>query len=287
MLVRILLKSLTHTGTIGFNKGTYTVLGTGDEETAAGDLEWRVLGLNQNGQIELISTTPTVNTLVMYGREGYDNAVSELNNFCDSLYGNGYGAEKARSLDANDIYKLAKTTAPASKTYTFIYYEKDNYNIWYKSGSHEYPTDISTWDCCYSSYMQNGMDLREFSLDADSVGPEEFTEISHSCNMSKELNYTTNNGINMFDFISKGEGKKDNTYQFLASNQKFFEFNPIYVDYAVSYLRETNISSVSIHGYGNGSGHEFASSLFVRPVVTLNSNVSFELSSDGTTYDIK
>ena len=86
---------------------TYTVKGTEANDTVAGDLEWVVLGVNNNGQIELVSTAPTISTITLYGKQGYLNAESILNGFCNNLYGQGEGAVSARSLTVEDVKKLS------------------------------------------------------------------------------------------------------------------------------------------------------------------------------------
>ena len=79
---------------------------------------WRVLGI-ENGQI-LITSEDIIGPSVGYVREndeygriyyfinsfkGYYNAIQELNNIC-SLYGQGTGASKARSITVEDINKI-------------------------------------------------------------------------------------------------------------------------------------------------------------------------------------
>ena len=83
-------------------EATYTTATSTQEET-----EWRVLGTNDNGEIELVSTKPTSTTITLYGKQGYLNAESILNGFCNNLYGQGNGASSARSLTAEDINKLS------------------------------------------------------------------------------------------------------------------------------------------------------------------------------------
>lgn len=55
-----------------------------------------------NSDIQLIGYT-------LSGKDGYNNAIEKLNKIC-SIYGNGKGAESARSLSATDVEKLTGIT---------------------------------------------------------------------------------------------------------------------------------------------------------------------------------
>lgn len=85
-----------------------------DEDLAPQDLKWRVLGVNKNGQLELISENPesaardVPNARLIYlGYEaGYLNSSNNLNNYCNQLYGKGTYASSARSLNIEDVNNL-------------------------------------------------------------------------------------------------------------------------------------------------------------------------------------
>ena len=86
------------------------------EEYTTEDLTWRVLGVNSNGQIELISTT-TNKKLCLANEEGYIHGPDELDTFCKELYGQGKHAvkESTRSVTVEDINKI---TGYDPKTYS-------------------------------------------------------------------------------------------------------------------------------------------------------------------------
>ena len=79
---------------------------------------WRVLGMNENGQIELISADPiqtsSSSNYYLKGEKGYLYGPDELNAIC-GIFGQGKGAESARSLDVDDVNKLAGITTDADK----------------------------------------------------------------------------------------------------------------------------------------------------------------------------
>ena len=64
--------------------------------------KWQVLGV-EGGQLMLLSES--IGTLTLQGKDGYTNAVSRLNSMCEP-YGNGTGAESARSVKVEDINNL-------------------------------------------------------------------------------------------------------------------------------------------------------------------------------------
>ena len=71
------------------------------------DMNWRVLGVNSDGNIELISDRPTSSMLYIARWVGYVNLEKNLNDFCDTLYGNGNFALESRSLNIDDCDKLS------------------------------------------------------------------------------------------------------------------------------------------------------------------------------------
>ena len=78
---------------------------------------WRVLGVNENKQLMLLSEdfvpltgggdrgNRTGQYYYLKGQAGYENGVEELNKIC-SIYGNGKGAVSARSINVDDVNKV-------------------------------------------------------------------------------------------------------------------------------------------------------------------------------------
>ena len=91
------------------------------------DLKWRVLDV-QNGQVRLISETPTTSKIELKGYNGYNNAVKLLDDTCNTLYNNSKLASKVQNLKIEDITKYMKTKptenttpySPANKYYPNI-----------------------------------------------------------------------------------------------------------------------------------------------------------------------
>lgn len=84
-------------------------------------LKWRILSVNDDGSIDLISETSTDKDVYLYGALGYNNGVYVLNDICTKLYSNSSLGIKARSINIEDIEKQetkAGTTARKEYVYT-------------------------------------------------------------------------------------------------------------------------------------------------------------------------
>ena len=66
-------------------------------------LKWRILNINDDGTIDLISDETTSTTITFKGALGYNNEVYLLNDFCNTLYSNSKYDAPARSLNIEDI----------------------------------------------------------------------------------------------------------------------------------------------------------------------------------------
>ncbi|MCI9063443.1 MAG: hypothetical protein HFJ17_02415 [Clostridia bacterium] len=107
--------SPTDTGTSNYYKASEKTLKEGNGHSnqtfsnKATTNGWRVFGLNEKGEILIISADPVktkANTnFYLNGIAGYTYGESELNKVC-SVYGTGYGATGARSINVDDINKI-------------------------------------------------------------------------------------------------------------------------------------------------------------------------------------
>ncbi len=87
--------------------------GYGNQTFRASDYtgKWRILGVNEKGQLELVATMnapQTGNTDSQYylkGKDGYLNGQEELDTIC-AIYGKANGATSARSITIEDINKI-------------------------------------------------------------------------------------------------------------------------------------------------------------------------------------
>ena len=114
--------------------GKYTGYTKGDSEQSIQQdtLKWRVLGMNENDEILLISEAPTNKELRFYGYVGYNNYETVLNDTCKALYSNTELGATARSITMDDIDKYLggsnfdKTTFGGSSTKGGYGYQNEN-----------------------------------------------------------------------------------------------------------------------------------------------------------------
>ena len=86
------------------DENTYTVWkGTEDEfELTTENLRWRVLSIDEeNKTLTLITNKPTNKGFIIPEEKTDDEAINELNNACDALYGDG--EHECRNLDISDF----------------------------------------------------------------------------------------------------------------------------------------------------------------------------------------
>ncbi len=94
-----------------------TQSGYPNQEIPKDTLKWRVLDINEQGNIELISSTPTSTDFYFQGARGYNNGVYLLNDICNELYRNDRIGATARSLNIEDIQNKMKIEADGKKAY--------------------------------------------------------------------------------------------------------------------------------------------------------------------------
>ena len=112
------------------------------------NLGWKILGIGENGRLELISDNATTATVTLVGETGYLNAKNVLSRVCDELYGKGQYAKGARCIKAEDINKLANYNPETSNGYGDLYKFKFDTNancIQYSKSTNEGAT-WSGWE---------------------------------------------------------------------------------------------------------------------------------------------
>ena len=248
---------------------------------------WRVLGMNENGQIELISADPIQTS----------SGPDELNAIC-GIFGQGKGVESARSLNVDDVNKLAGITTDADKKVLDNYYgSKWQYRYptteevsgtRYMQYKKDTGSGYGSWTNITNSYYQKfkmpgATDFfgKISSNNIVSGYSPELTYTDYSYTISSKVTQTAKDGTSIANILSKGS-TSSTINQWLASS------------YVNCYS-----SSVSFFGrgiyYGSVSGrglfHPFGSSSIsngrVRPVVTLKSNVNLQWNSTSNKWEIQ
>ena len=238
------------------------------------DLGWRILGIGENGGLELISDNPTTATVTLAGEIGYLNAEEVLNTTCNKLYGKGQYAESARSLNAEDVNKLANYDPETYSRYGDLY----KYRFSTEAGYIQYSRltrNEQTWsNWTNTSYQTFRMPGSTETISAEN--PKESEEIENTY-----YYYTVSSQIsdaNIANMITKGTGDSNRT-QWLASRTVNCNVND--ANFNVHFV---NIGRVYNYELYRSNGNSYSPSWAVRPVVTLESNIQLEGNSeDGWT----
>ena len=78
---------------------------TSDQTISRDSLNWRVLSINDDGTVNLVSDTTTSQTIGFGNAVGYNNGVFLLNDIASSLYSNSSLGATARSINIEDVEK--------------------------------------------------------------------------------------------------------------------------------------------------------------------------------------
>ena len=269
------------------------ILSTDDYETSSGSksTKWKVIGVNtKTGTVNLISAEPlkikkssgNSDTYRIYGKEGYNNGVNELNKMC-SVFGHGNGATGARSVNVEDLDKVLNYNKK-----DFVYTDEDDsakYN--YKYGwTTTYYGKRTTWT------PKNTYEIKDTNkLDKNGDYQREgsyatFTDINGNV-ATDENPITITSNIYMYtkdQFSDKIESNTLNTI--FGDNDQFrFWLASRNVDgyYDDAYWGLFNIGSDTLYGcylyYSYGSEYDY--DYYVRPVVSLKSNIQGEKDASG------
>ncbi len=268
------------------------------------DLNWRVLGVDANGCLTLISDKPTTQEVYFEGAKGHNNGVYILNDICAKQYSNTDLGVIARSITIEDIEAgFKKETGIAkrneytngvkkygeTKTYTterylnypVIYAEENGSGIGVKEEDAE--TGINTKgiggsDPFYKTENELTTKKPE-GKESKKAGDNQGEQKALTCKQtyysfsSTPENYCKNREFHEMIF-------KTNSYYWLASR---------------CYYCGSNYASFGLHSVSNadlgGSGVFASSSVptsrsnFLRPVVSLGSNALEIVSGSGAEDD--
>ena len=238
------------------------------------DLKWRVLDI-QNGQVRLISETPTTSEIELKGFNGYNNAVKLLDNACNVLYNISKLANKVQNLKIEDI--------------TDYINEKD-----YSKFNTEYGSTNFSTSKYYPNILLKEKEQKVNGIEGNKLGMSQQDEYIKQTEEKEadelELKYTywekemdesdfTNSKYYEL-FIKKGENKYKNYW----ISSRCLTINS---DFGCYFIREVENGSLKADDLCGTSGYQSPLLYAFRPVVTLNSNVKIDNtnSGDGSTAE--
>ena len=235
--------------------------------------------LGENGGIELISDNPTSTKVSLSGETGYLNAEEVLNIACNELYGNGEYAESARSLNRNDINKLANYNPETDSEYGNLY----KYRFSTEEGCMQYSKlakneqEWSEWvnitNEQYQTFKMPGQ------LETDRISKDNPKESEVIKDTYQGSLFSISSDENIDNMIMKGT--EENNVSYWIANSIVSCANYIYVDFRLGYVWNGMVGAYLLY---NASGYPNSNGYAVRPVVTLESNIQLEGNSeDGWT----
>ena len=262
--------------------GNYTLTSTesgytNDQTINQENLNWRILSINKDGTVDLISETPTSQSIYFGGATGYNNnnGVYLLNDISAKLYSNSNLKGTARSMNIDDIeagfteagleyansFKDAITVGE-TKTYTgnYTYYP----NLYAKENGSG--IDLSTTNDPNSEVKTNGIGQ------SDNYYSEPTTETYTKANTSLTITQT------LYAMSIDERYYKDSTFyslicgvaggQWIAS--RFVSALPTHACFGIR-----RIIGDGFRGYElfNSRNIEYDINGYLRPVVSLKSNI--------------
>ena len=232
------------------------------------DLKWRVLDV-QNGQVRLISETPTTSKIELYGYNGYNNAVKLLDDTCSTLYNNSKLASKVQNLKIEDITKYMPTQ-PTEDTTPY-------------SPTNKYYPEILLKEKGQTVNETTGTELN-LSQQTEFINQKTKTQ-GDSWTLKKTIWIQNMNNTDSFKDIKYYKLFINN-----VSNYSTYWMSSRCID------AYSDLAGFNVHIVGNGNintepnslcnslGSERSCAYAFRPVITLNSNVQ-AISGDGTTAE--
>ena len=269
---------------------TYTGYANATDIGQDSNLQWRVLNINSNGTVDLISASPTSKSVYFQGARGYNNGVAILNDYCKTMYSNASKKAVARSLNIEDIQdKMIEKVIDEETEKKGKEYEK------YKTGT---GTVYKTGTYSYSSNKwyplkwkeDNGVEGESEPKNPTSSDTKTYVSEDVAKDQEKTQDLTVTQTYWYLDASTMSSNfETANTRDTTKANSMYYELlcnsgssyywlasrfvHARYSSYAVFGLRRVYDGDVSggYVFYSDSITHSFA--YFVRPVVSLPSNV--------------
>ena len=250
------------------------------------NLKWRVLDI-KDGQVRLISATPTDANICLENYEGYNNGVKLIDDACNILYNNTKLASKVQNLKIEDIQDKMKEKdySKIDNKYgkTFTYTEENRY----------YPSILL-------KEKEQEIAIGEETIKGTELGQSEQNEYIKQEETNEEagiLKFKSTYWIKKMeegDFDNSkyfelfiNDGNKNHKYYWLSSRCVYADTDC--VNFEVYNINSGYLTARDLYYSYDGSNSGF---LACRPVITLNSNVQIDTANpgDGTEnngYNIK
>ena len=313
--------SPTDTGTSGYYKASEKTVtegnGYGPQEYSnkATTNGWRILGVDEKtGELLIISADPVKTTgnanFYLRGIAGYNYGESELNKVC-SVFGSGYGATGARSVNVDDINKITGYNPnnvgkydPEQKT-TETKYGKDGPNEYGNKTTYSWTSTANqvSWSGSNTksgkgsnpNYATYGFNWYDIGSKTWKNSMQDTTTPATIATLTSTSYYYYPDSLKTSSGAGEGLSTTSEEYKTLFMNKAGSKVSYWLASSCVgtgSNYAAFGLRSVSFDGYVrshylfNSYGRVYSPSLGVRPVVSLKSDIQLGEGTKGS-YDIK
>ncbi len=234
-------------------------------------LNWRILAINDNGTIDLISEEQTNESIYFNDSLGYNNGVLLINNVCKNFYSNNSLGINARNLNLKDIENhLNESGINAIKDYRNNQSQLKYGDSKDGGGNYSYPN-------LYAKENGSGINTTETKKDGIDVNHNGYTtptsETSRIANNKLTVTQTYYRFENMLDYFDNNI-----VYNMLFKDGFSYWLAARFADCG----NDTNfglrvISDIAIAGNGmfnssGRSGNATANVYYLRPVVSIKTS---------------
>ncbi len=251
---------------------------TSNQSVTQETLKWRIMSINEDGTIDLVSEKATTQNIYLKGGLGYNNGVYVINDICKKQYSNKNLNVTARNLNKEDILDKmnSKGINAVNSTSNENSGTKYGKTRTYLKGSAdtEYPNLYK---------YENGSGINSDTVKQDGIGLSDAyysTPTNETLSTADKLTATQTysymqiqsayfDDINFYNTIFKAQWSWLSTrFQNCAGN---------HVGFGLCAISATTLSGYNMYF----AGQAFDDSAPLRPVVTLGANVEFS-NGDGS-----
>ena len=244
-------------------------------------LKWRVLNINTDGTVDLISDKPTSSPVFFKGARGYNNGVYLLNDYCKTMYSNSSLGAEARSLNIEDIQDKMKVVDEETGKKAYENYTASNTGTKYGDPYHYssnkwYPLQWKNDNGTTGESKQETVTSYETEADAkaqetagDLIVTQTYWYLSASDIQSNFISADTRDTTKATSMYYELLCNNGSSYYWLAS--RFVDaLNSSYSSFG---LRFVNYGGVNGNTMFYSRDHTHYDAFYVRPAVSLKSNI--------------
>lgn len=267
---------------IYYDKFGVTYSGYANENIGQDDtLKWRVLNINTDGTVDLISDKPTSSLVCFKGARGYNNGVYLLNDYCKTMYSNSSLGAEARSLNIEDIQDKMKvvdeeTGKKAYENYTVSDIGTKYGDTYHYSSNKWYPLQWKNDNGTTGESKQETVTSYETEADAkaqetagDLIVTQTYWYLSASDIQSNFISADTRDTAKTTSMYYELLCNNGSSYYWLASRY-VATTNSSYSLFGLRYVNNGNVrGNFMFTSYGNPNDYYY----YVRPAVSLKSNI--------------